>query len=308
MGFFYGKGEIMIWITLALLGAFFTSMTTILAKIGIKDVNSNFATFIRTGVVIVCALILCLINQDLSKTSDLTTENWIFLILSGLATGCSWLCYYKAMKLGNINKVAPIDKSSFILTSILFLIFFFDETTNNGNTLTILMLVASMILMLIGTILMIGKKEAEDAKSNMWLLFAILSAVFASLVSLFVKIGLKGISSNLGTLYRTIVVYIFAGAIVLARKDYKDVKSITKKSWLFLILSGIATGGAWLCEYAALNYVGANPVAVNSIGKLSILLTMLFSFLVLKEKFTKKSLLGLSLLTAGIVIIIIFSL
>lgn len=298
----------MIWITLALLGAFFTSMTTILAKIGIKDVNSNFATFIRTGVVIVCALILCLINQDLSKTSDLTTENWIFLILSGLATGCSWLCYYKAMKLGNINKVAPIDKSSFILTSILFLIFFFDETTNNGNTLTILMLVASMILMLIGTILMIGKKEAEDAKSNMWLLFAILSAVFASLVSLFVKIGLKGISSNLGTLYRTIVVYIFAGAIVLARKDYKDVKSITKKSWLFLILSGIATGGAWLCEYAALNYVGANPVAVNSIGKLSILLTMLFSFLVLKEKFTKKSLLGLSLLTAGIVLIIIFSL
>lgn len=298
----------MIWITLALLGAFFTSMTTILAKIGIKDVNSNFATFIRTGVVIVCALILCLINQDLSKTSDLTTENWIFLILSGLATGCSWLCYYKAMKLGNINKVAPIDKSSFILTSILFLIFFFDETTNNGNTLTILMLVASMILMLIGTILMIGKKEAEDAKSNMWLLFAILSAVFASLVSLFAKIGLKGISSNLGTLYRTIVVYIFAGAIVLARKDYKDVKSITKKSWLFLILSGIATGGAWLCEYAALNYVGANPVAVNSIGKLSILLTMLFSFLVLKEKFTKKSLLGLSLLTAGIVLIIIFSL
>lgn len=298
----------MIWITLALLGAFFTSMTTILAKIGIKDVNSNFATFIRTGVVIVCALILCLINQDLSKTSDLTTENWIFLILSGLATGCSWLCYYKAMKLGNINKVAPIDKSSFILTSILFLIFFFDETTNNGNTLTILMLVASMILMLIGTILMIGKKEAEDAKSNMWLLFAILSAVFASLVSLFVKIGLKGISSNLGTLYRTIVVYIFAGAIVLARKDYKDVKSITKKSWLFLILSGIATGGAWLCEYAALNYVGANPVAVNSIGKLSILLTMLFSFLILKEKFTKKSLLGLSLLTAGIVLIIIFSL
>lgn len=302
------KGDFMIWIVLALLAAFFTSMTTILAKIGIKDVNSNFATFIRTGVVIICALLLCLINNDLVKTSDLTANNWVFLILSGIATGCSWLCYYRALKLGNINKVAPIDKSSFILSSILFMIFFFDDTTNNGDPLTICMLILSMVLMFVGTILMIGKKEAEDSKSNLWLLFAILSAVFAALVSLFAKIGLKGIPSNLGTLYRTIIVFIFSGAIVLARKDYAGAKEITKKSWLFLILSGIATGGAWLCEYGALNYVGANPIAVNSIGKLSILLTMLFSFLFLKEKFTKKSLLGLTLLTCGIILIIVFSL
>jgi len=298
----------MIWIILALLAAFFTSMTTILAKIGIKDVNSNFATFIRTGVVIICSVLLCIITGDIHKTSAMSTNNWIFLILSGLATGCSWLCYYKALKLGNVNKVAPIDKSSFILTAILFMIFFFNDTTNNGNPLTISMIIVSSVLMLIGTMLMIGKKEASDIKSNMWLVFAILSAVFAALVALFVKIGLKGIPSNLGTLYRTIVVFIFAGAIVLARKDYKGSKEISAKSWIFLILSGIATGGAWLCEYAALNYESSNPIVVNSIGKLSILLTMFLSFVIMKERFSKKSLLGLAFLTAGIILIIVFSL
>lgn len=298
----------MIWITLSLLAAFFTSLTTILAKIGIKNVNSNFATFIRTGVVILCSLFLSFITKDIYKTNTLNLNNWLFLTLSGLATGCSWLCYYKALKLGNVNKVAPIDKSSFILSSILFIIFFFNDTTNSGNLLTIIMLIVSMTLMLLGTMLMIGKQYVKETKSASWLFFAILSAVFAALVSLFVKIGLKGIPSNLGTLYRTIIVFIFAGTIVLTRKDYKGTNNITKVSWLFLILSGIATGGAWLCEYAALNYLGSNPIVVNSIGKLSILLTMFFSFIILKEKFNKKSLLGLILLTLGIIIIIIFSL
>lgn len=298
----------MVYIVLALFAAFFTSMTTILAKVGLKGINSNFATFIRTGVVIVCALILCLITGDISKSNILTWQNWLFLGLSGLATGCSWLCYYKALQLGNVNKVAPIDKSSFVLTSILFMIFFFDDTTNNGNPLTISMLFVSMALMLFGTILMIDKKKDSEEKSSMWLVFAILSAIFAALVSLFVKMGLQGIPSNLGTLYRTIVVFVFALAIVLARKDYKGAKSISKKSWLFLILSGLATGAAWLFEYAALNYEGASPIVVNSIGKLSILLTMLISFLFLKEKFTKKAILGLALLTGGIIIVIVFSL
>ena len=139
-------------------------------------------------------------------------------------------------------------------------------------------------------------------------IFAILSSVFASFVSLFVKLGLNGISSNLGTLIRTIIVLIFSGFIVLIRKDYVGVKNVNKKSWLFLILSGLSTGGAWLCEYASLNIDGVNPVAVSSIGKLSILLTMLFSFIFLKEKFNKKSIIGLSLLTLGIILIIVFSL
>lgn len=298
----------MLWLIFALLAAVATSFTTIFAKIGIQNVKSNFATFYRTGIVIFCCVILCLITGSFANFNTLTKENWIFLILSGIATGCSWLCYYKALKLGDINKVAPIDKSSFVLTSILFVIFFFDDTTNGGNTLTISMLSLSIILMLVGTILMIDKKESNGSTSKTWLIYAILSAVFASIVALFAKIGLKGIPSDLGTLIRSIIVFIFAGAIVLARKDYIGVKEINGHSWLFLTLSGIATGAAWLFEYYALNMEHTNPLAVNAIGKLAILLTMLFSFIVLKEKFSKKALLGLGLLTLGIILIIIFSL
>ncbi len=297
------------WIVMALIGALFTSLTTIFAKVGIKNVNSNFATFFRTGVVIIFAVIMCFITNSFALFNSLTTSNWLFLILSGIATGLSWLCYYRAIKLGDVSKVAPIDKSSFILTSILFLIFFFNDTTNNGNLLTIVMLFLSMALMLAGTLLMIGKVESKNKKNDKkWLLYAILSAVFASLVSLFVKIGLKDISSSLGTCIRTIVVFIFAMIIVLARKDYQEVNEITGKSWIFLTLSGIATGVAWISEYEALNYVGANPVAVTSISKLAILLTMMISILFLHEKFTLRSFIGLALMTLGIVLIIIFSL
>lgn len=298
----------MLWLILALVSALATSMTTICAKVGLKGTNSNFATFYRTGIVIICSFLLCLITGSLTESQNLNVQNWLFLVLSGVCTGFSWLFYFKALKLGNINKVAPIDKSSFILTSILFMVFFFNDTTNNGDPLTIVMLILSMVLMLIGTIFMIDKKEDNKKTSKVWLLYAILSAVFASLVSLFCKIGLKGISSDLGTLYRTIVVFIFAGAIVLVKKDYKKAREITKKNWLYLTLSGLATGIAWLSEYYALNTEGVNPIAVNSIGKLSILLTMLFSAIILKEKFSKKSVFGLCLLVGGIVIVIVFSL
>ncbi len=298
----------MLWLIIAILAAVCTSMTTILAKIGIKDVNSNLATGYRTGIVILCSLVLCLITGSINTIARFDFENYLFLVLSGIATGCSWLCYYRALKLGDINKVAPIDKSSFVLTSILFLIFFFNDTTNNGDLLTIVMLTVAMLLMLFGTYLMITKREGETEVSKKWLIYAILSAVFAAAVALFVKLGLKGIASDVGTLLRTIVVFIFAWAIIIARKDYRGANKISPKSWLFLTLSGLATGGAWLFEYYALNMEGVSPIAVNSIGKLSILLTMLLSFLILKEKFAKKTLLGLFLLTAGIVVIIIFSL
>ncbi|MGN1067201.1 MAG: EamA family transporter [Candidatus Fimimonas sp.] len=296
------------WFVIALLGAVFTSLTTIFAKIGIKDVNSDFATAYRTLVVILCSLALCLISGSIYSLPQLSGTNWLFLSLSGIATGCSWLCYYKALKLGDVNKVAPIDKSSFILTSILFVIFFFDDTTNNGNPLTIGMLALSVVLIACGTFLMITKKQPSETKSRAWLLFAVLSAVFAAIVSLFVKMGLKGIPSDLGTFVRTLIVFVFATTIVLAKKEQVGVAQISKKSWVFLTISGVATGGAWLCEYAALGMEGVNPVAVSSVGKLSILLTMAFSALILKEKFGKKSLLGLALLTAGIVVIIVFSL
>lgn len=296
------------WILLSFGAAFFTAMTTILAKIGIKDVNSNFATAYRTSIVIICSLVICLISESIYAFSTLNTKNRIYLVLSGVSTGLSWIFYYKALKLGDVNKVAPIDKSSFILSSLLFIIFFFDDTTHNGDPLTIGMIILSIVLMGVGTMLMIDKKKGTEIKSSLWLLYAILSAIFASLVSLFTKIGLKGIPSDLGTFIRTIIVFIFASAIVLVKKDYKGAKNITQKSWIFLTLSGLATGGAWLTEYYALNYVNSNPIAINAIGKLSILLTMLFSFFILKEKFSIKSIVGLGFLVSGIVVVILFSL
>jgi len=298
----------MLWLLLAVLAAVFTSLTTIFAKIGIKNVNSNFATAYRTLIVIVFAILICAIKNELNSFSLLTSKNIIFLVLSGLMTGLSWLCYYKALKLGDVNKVVPIDKCSFILTSILFLIFFFNDTTKGGNVWSIIALIVSMVLMAFGTVLMIVPKQGTETKNKVWLLFAILSALFASLVSLFVKIGLNGIPSNFGTVIRTIIVFLFASTIVLFNKDYKDIRSIDSKSWIFLSLSGISTGGAWLCEYGALNMSLANPVAVNAIGKFSILITMLFSLFILKEKMKLKEFIGLLLLTLGIVVILIFSL
>lgn len=297
------------WVLYAFLGAICTALTGVLAKIGIRDVKSNFATFYRTAVVILCSLFVCLISGNLASFSAITPKNYLFLVLSGLSTGCSWLCYYRALSLGDVSKVTPIDKSSFILTSLLFLIFFFDDTTKGGDPLTIAMLSLAMALMLLGTLLMLPKKQGEAVKvKRRWLLYAVLSAVFASLVSLFVKLGLSGIPSDVGTLLRTVVVFFFAGGIVLARGEYRGALSVGRRSYLFLTLSGMATGGAWLFEYTALNTVGVNPVAVNSFGKLSILLTMLFSLFVLKEKFSKRSLVGLAVLTAGIALTIAFSL
>ena len=298
----------MLWLILALIAALATSLTTVFAKIGIKDVPSDFATFFRTGIVLVCAAGLCFITGSWNQVPNLTPSNWIFLVLSGLCTGCSWLCYYRALQLSSVNRVAPIDKSSFLLTSILFLIFFFNDVTKGGDPLVIGMLFASMALMLGGTLLMAWPKKEEGRVSKKWIFYAVGSAVFASLVSLFVKIGLQGMSSDLGTFLRTVVVLIFSGAIALARKQTKGLKAVSPKSWVFLTLSGLATGVAWLGEYYALNMEGVNPVAVNAIGKLSILLTMLFSATVLKERFSWKSLLGLGLLTGGIILIGVFSL
>lgn len=302
----------MIWLLLALGGAIFTSLTTIFTKIGIKDVSSRFATFYRTGVVILCCIMMCFVTSTFKEIKNISLYNYLFLGLSGVATGCSWLCYNKALKRGSVNQVASIDKSSFILTSLLFLIFFFDDTTKNGNILTIIMLFVSIFFLFIGSLLMVPRNNDDGKTVNGWFIPAILSAIFASFVSLFIKIGLKGIPSNIGTLFRTIVVFIISGFILFVKKDKnqqtKQKRKVSKRSWIFLTISGIATGAAWLLEYEALNYIGSNPVVVNSMGKLSIAFTMLFSYVILKEKFSKRSLLGLSFLILGIVVIIVFGL
>lgn len=297
------------WLLLAFLAAFATSLTTISSKVGLREVNSNFATLIKTAIVVIFSALLCLFTGSYPSFASFSPMNWVYLCLSGIATGASWLCYHKALKLGDVNKVVPIDKCSFVLTSILFLIFFFDETSNHGDLATILALSGSIVLMLVGTLLMIEPKKEEKKETNRWyLLFAILSATFASLVALFAKLGLRGVDSNLASLSKTVVVFFFALGIVLFKKDYKDAKKITPKSWVALVVAGLATGIAWVSEFAAYSLEGSNAVAINSIGKLSILLTMLFSMIVLKEKFSLKALIGLALLIASIVVIIIFSL
>lgn len=303
-----------IYILFALIASIFTSLTTILAKVGIKNVNSNFATCFRTFIVIICSLILCLIQDTFKETVKFNYINIIFIILSSIATFLSWIFYYKALKIGEVSKVVAIDKCSFVLTSILFIIFFFNDTTNNGNIFTIISIVCSIILMISGTLLMLDLKKKKDIniESNSefkhkkkYIIYAILSAIFASLVSLFIKIGLNNISSSILTFYRTILVFIFALIIVIVKKDYIGISKIDAKSYIFLTLSGLSTGIAWISEYEALNIPNSNPLVVSSITKLSIILTFIVSFIFFKEKANKKTISGVILLTLGIVLIII---
>ena len=303
-----------IYILFALIASIFTSLTTILAKVGIKNVNSNFATCFRTFIVIICSLILCLIQDTFKETVKFNYINIIFIILSSIATFLSWIFYYKALKIGEVSKVVAIDKCSFVLTTILFIIFFFNDTTNNGNVFTIISIVLSLSLMIAGTLLMLDLKKKKDIniESNSefkykkkYIIYALLSAIFASFVSLFIKIGLNNISSSILTFYRTILVFIFALIIVIVKKDYIGISKINAKSYIFLTLSGLATGIAWISEYEALNIPNSNPIVVSSITKLSIILTFIVSFIFFKEKANKKTISGVILLTLGIVLIII---
>lgn len=278
------------WILYAFGSAFFAGITAILAKIGIRNTDSNLATAIRTIVILIFSWLMVFIVGSFNTITELTTRTLIFLILSGVATGLSWLCYFKALQLGNVNKVTPIDKSSTILTMILAMIFL-------GEKITILKII-SIILIGIGTYLMIEKKnDNKQAKDNKWLIFALGSAVFASLTSILGKIGINGVESNLGTAIRTIIVLIMAWVVVFITKKQNEIKDIDKKSWKFLLLSGLTTGLSWLCYYKALQDGEASVVV--PIDKLSIIITIGFSYFILKEKLNKKSLIGLILIIIG---------
>ncbi|MCL2854115.1 MAG: EamA family transporter [Defluviitaleaceae bacterium] len=280
-----------IWLIYAVLAAVFAALTTILAKIGIGSVDSHLATAIRTGVVVAFAWLMVLITGSGGGFAYISGTTWVFLILSGLATGGSWLCFFHALKLGDVNKVVPIDKSSTILTMLLAFIFL-------GEPVGVVMGIG-MVLMGIGTWLMLEiKKDNQKAeKGRGWLFFAVLSAVFAALVAIFGKIGVADMDANLWTALRTMVVLPLAWLMVFKAGNQKAAKAIDGKSWLFLILSGVATGASWLFFYHALKTGSASHVV--PIDKLSILLTMAFARIFLGERFTRKSLLGLALLTVG---------
>ncbi len=285
------------WILYAFGSAFFAGATSILAKIGVKDVDSHVATAIRTIVVLIFSWLMVFIVGSQGTIADISTRTFIFLILSGLATGASWLCYFKALQLGDVNKVVPIDKSSTILTMILAFIFL-------GENITINMIIG-MIGIGIGTYLMIQKKEESNKiiRGKSWIVYAVLSAVFVSLTSILAKVGIENVESNLGTAIRTIVVLIMAWVIVFVTQKQNDVKKIDKRSLIFIILSGIATGGSWLCYYKALQDGLASIVV--PIDKLSILFTVLFAYIFLKEKLSKKSVLGLILIVVGTLTLLI---
>ena len=279
------------WIVFAFGAALFAGLTSILAKCGIKNTDSNVATALRTIVVLIFSWIMVFISGSQSTLTSINTKILVFLILSGIATGASWLCYFKALQIGDVNKVTPIDKSSTILTMIMAFILLGEEIT--------LIKAIAMILIGTGTYLMITKKEnvKVEKKNNAWLIYALGSAIFASLTSILGKIGIEGIDSTLGTAIRTIVVLIMAWIVVFVTKKQNTIRNIDKSSWIFLFLSGLATGGSRLCYYRALQTGPASVVV--PIDKLSILVTIAFSYIVFKEKLNKKSALGLLLIVMG---------
>ena len=289
------------WVLYAFGSAFFAGITSILAKCGIKKTDSNVATAIRTIVVLIFSWIMVFVVKAQGQVTAVSAKTWIFLMLSGVATGASWLCYFKALQLGDVNRVVPIDKSSTILTIILAFIFFKEE-------INVLRLVC-VVLIAIGTYMMITKKEISQEEQNKagashgWLFYAVLSAVFASFTSILGKVCIEGINSNLGTAIRTIVVLIMAWIVVFATGKQHTIKQIEKKELGFICLSGLATGGSWLCYYKALQDGLASVVV--PIDKLSIDVSIVFSYFVFKEKLTIKSFTGLVLIIAGTLIMLV---
>lgn len=290
--------EIVMWIIFAFGSALFAGITSILAKCGIKKTDSTVATAVRTIVVLIFSWIMVLISGSQSQIISITGRTWIFLILSGLATGASWLCYFKALQLGDINKVVPIDKSSVVLTILLAFIFLHEEI-NLPKTI-------GVGLIGIGTFMMIERKDiaaGQKAEGVRWLFYAVGSAVFASLTSILGKIGISGVESNLGTAIRTGVVLLMAWIMVVAEGKQQQIKTIPKEEFKFICLSGIATGSSWLCYYKALQDGLANVVV--PIDKLSILVTIVFSYFIFHERLSMKALIGLILMVMGTLVMLI---
>lgn len=275
----------------------FSALTSIFAKVGIKDVDSNLSTAVRTIVVLVMAWVIVLIVGSQSTIGDIDEYTLFFLVLSGLATGASWLCYFKAIHLGNVNKVAPIDKSSTIITMLLAFVFLGESFSAVAGV--------GMILMFVGTMMMIERKDVlpnGDYRSS-WLAYAVLSAVFAALTSILGKVGIEGVESNLGTAIRTAVVLVMSWGIVFIQGTHRQVRSIGRRNGAFLVLSGLATGASWLCFYRALQEGPASIVV--PVDKLSILFTVVFAFVLLHERMSVRSWVGLAFLVVGTLLLLV---
>lgn len=281
----------MLWLVMAVMSALLAGLTSILAKCGIRKTDSDVATALRTVVVLLFSWIMVFIVGSAPEIADIAPKSLVFLILSGLATGGSWICYFKALSIGDVNKVVPIDKSGTILTALLAIILF-------GETNHLAVKLIGTALLAIGVFLMIEKKDAEAKQiKSAWLPYAVGSAVLAALTSILAKIGISGVESNLGTAIRTVVVLVMSWLIVLAKGKRSLLKSLDKKELGFITLSGLSTGGSWLCYYYAIQK-GVVSVVVP-IDKLSIVVSILFSYFVFKEKLGRKALIGLLLMICG---------
>lgn len=283
------------WILFAAGSAFFAGITSILAKCGIRKSDSTVATAIRTIIVLLMSAVMVIISGSAGSITQISGKTWLFLVLSGLSTGASWLCYFKALQNGDVNKVVPIDKSSTVLTILLAFIFLKEEIS--------LLKLVCLIAIACGTLLMLEKKEPQTDKRGVWLPYAIMSAVFAALTSILGKIGIDGVESNLGTAIRTAVVLVMAWLMVLVTGKTSKVREVPRRELLFICLSGLATGASWLCYYKALQDGLASVVV--PIDKLSILVSVLFSYIVFHEKLSKKAAAGLALLTAGTLLMLL---
>ena len=290
-------GVKMMWIVVAFGSAFFAGVTSILAKCGIRKTDSTVATAIRTIVVLIFSWLMVFVVGSQKQIGRIEGKTLLFLVLSGLATGASWLCYFKALQLGDINKVVPIDKSSTILTILLAFLFLHEAVS--------LPKIIGVVLIAIGTFLMIEKRDVNpgQAKGKGWLLYAVGAAVFASLTSILGKVGISGVEFNLGTAIRTVVVLAMSWVMVFATGKQKTVRNIPKKELGFICLSGLATGASWLCYYRALQDGLASVVV--PIDKLSILVTILFSYLVFRERLSKRAFAGLLAIVVGTLVMLI---
>lgn len=287
------------WLTAAVFSAVFAALTAILAKCGIRKTDSDVATAIRTAVVLVFSWIMVFISGSAGSISQISAKSLIFLTLSGIATGASWICYFKALSLGDVNKVVPIDKSSTVLTVLLAIICF-------GETEHLAVKLIGTALLGVGTLLMVEKKQTENTASGKgYLLYAVGSAVFAAATSILAKVGISGVESNLATAIRTAVVLVMAWLTVIIKGKLPQLKMLDKKELGFIALSGLVTGGSWLCYYYAIQN-GVVSVVVP-IDKMSLLPTVIFSYFVFKEKLSKKAALGLALMLAGTVVMTIFA-
>lgn len=290
----------MSWILAAVLSAVFAGVVSILAKLGIRTTDSDVATAVRTCVVLVFAWVVAWVASAIPQITSLSATTWLFLVLSGLATGGSWICYFKALSTGDVNKVVPIDKSSAALASLMAIVLF-------GETSNLAVKLALIAAILVGTFMMIERKDAAPAQGGgaSWLVYAVLAAVFAALTSILGKVGIDGVDSNLGTAIRTCVVLVMAWVIVAGKGKMPQVRSIPKGELGFLALSGLATGASWLFYYYAIQ-TGVVSVVVQ-IDKLSILVSVAFAWLVFKERLRPRSAAGLALIVVATAAMAVFA-